>query len=256
MIQRLTPFFFLLFLLSCENKQEDKKSNSKIHQREKSNSDTTTKLHQSNPTFYKSATKLQDSLVDIQEINPSIKVDLKYATTDNFMRIRLYSRLNKAYLQHDVAERLSACQNYLKTLHSDYSLLVYDAARPVSVQQKMWNALDTIPVTERGKFVSNPKNRSLHNLGAAVDLTIIDGNGKPLDMGAGYDDIRKIAYPILEAEFLAKGELTEKHIANRKLLRQVMQHQQFRPLDTEWWHFNACSRPEGLKKYKVIFEEF
>lgn len=198
---------------------------------------------------------LVDSLIDIQSINPKIQVDLKYATSDNFMHMRLYERLSKAYLQKDVALRLSAAQEMLDKLKPGYRLLVYDAVRPVSVQRKMWNALDTIPVVERGKFVSNPDNRSLHNMGAAVDLTIIDGNGKPLDMGAGYDDIRKIAYPILEKEFLAKGELTEAHISNRELLRKVMKAQGFRPLDTEWWHFNACSRPQGLAKYKVLMEE-
>ena len=198
---------------------------------------------------------LIDSLVDIGSINLEIQVDLKYATADNFMKMRLYERLRSAYLQKDVAERLSKSQELLSTLKSGYRLLVYDAVRPVSVQQKMWDALDSIPPSERGKFVSNPQNRSLHNMGAAVDLTIIDERGIPLDMGAGYDDIRKIAYPSFEQEFLAKGELTEKHIANRELLRKVMKSQGFRPLETEWWHFNACSRPQGKAKYKVLMEE-
>lgn len=198
---------------------------------------------------------LIDSLVDIRSINPSIQVDLKYASTDNFMKIQLYERLKNAYLQKDVAERLSNCQKFLSQIKSGYLLLVYDAVRPVSVQQKMWDALDSIPSNERGKFVSNPQNRSLHNLGAAVDLTIINERGVPLDMGAGYDDIRKIAYPSLEQEFLAKGELSEKQIANRELLRKVMKSQGFRPLETEWWHFNACSRLDGKAKYKVLMEE-
>ena len=198
---------------------------------------------------------LIDSLVDIRSINPDIQVDLKYATADNFMKMRLYERLRSAYLQKDVAERLSKSQELLSSLKSGYRLLVYDAVRPVSVQQKMWDALDSIPPSERGKFVSNPQNRSLHNMGAAVDLTIIDERGIPLDMGASYDDIRKIAYPSFEQEFLAKGELNEKHIANRELLRKVMKSQGFRPLETEWWHFNACSRPQGKAKYKVLMEE-
>jgi len=198
---------------------------------------------------------LIDSLVDIRSINPEIQVDLKYATADNFMKKRLYERLRIAYLQKDIAERLSKSQELLSSLKSGYRLLVYDAVRPVSVQQKMWDALDSIPPSERGKFVSNPQNRSLHNMGAAVDLTIIDERGIPLDMGAGYDDIRKIAYPKLEQEFLAKGQLTEKHIANRELLRKVMKSQGFLPLETEWWHFNACSRSQGKAKYKVLMEE-
>ncbi|MFM6935726.1 MAG: M15 family metallopeptidase, partial [Flavobacteriales bacterium] len=132
-------------------------------------------------------------LVDVQDLNPAIVVELKYATTDNFMGMVLYERLKSAYLQKDVAERLSKVQIYLSKLKPGYRLCIYDALRPVSVQQKMWDALDSLPPVERGKFVSNPKNRSLHNLGAAVDLTILDQDGKALDMGANYDDIRQIA---------------------------------------------------------------
>ena len=197
----------------------------------------------------------RNNLVDIQEINTSIRVDLKYATSDNFMKMKLYSRINKAYLQKDVALRVSACQDYLSELKPGYCLLIYDAVRPVSVQQKMWDALDTIPPADRGKFVSNPKNRSLHNLGAAIDLTICDANGNPLDMGAEYDDIRKIAYPEMELLYLKSGELTRKQIENRELLRKVMRKEGFRNIPSEWWHFNACSRREGLNKYEVLFEE-
>ena len=198
---------------------------------------------------------LSSNLVNIEEVNPKILVDLKYATTDNFMKMKLYARINKAFLQRDVALRLSNCQDYLSKLKPGYTLLIYDAVRPVSVQQKMWDALDSIPPKDRGKFVSNPTNRSLHNLGAAVDLTICNESGTPLDMGANYDDIRKIAYPELESYFLKIGELTKQQIENRELLRKVMRKEGFRNIPTEWWHFNACSRREGLAKYEVLFEE-
>lgn len=197
----------------------------------------------------------QFNLVDVRSLNKDIFVELKYATSDNFMGIVLYDRLKNAYLQKDVAERLSKVQGYLSELKPGFHLLIYDALRPVSVQQKMWDALDSLPPAERGKFVSNPKNRSLHNLGAAVDLTIVNQNREPLDMGAGYDDIRQIAYPSKEKQFLAEGKLSAVHIENRDLLRKVMKSQQFRQLQTEWWHFNACSREEGMLKYKVLLVE-
>jgi D-alanyl-D-alanine dipeptidase len=108
---------------------------------------------------------------------------------------------------------------------------------------------------ERAKFVSNPKNLSLHNMGAAIDLTILDARGKPLDMGAGFDDIRHIAYPIYEDSFLRTGQLTPQQVQNRKLLRSAMQAQGFRQLPTEWWHYNACSRDEAKSKYKVFYTE-
>lgn len=198
---------------------------------------------------------LQNNLIDIQSIDPSIQVELKYTTTDNFTKQVLYQRIKHAYLQKDVAERLAACQQDLKLIHPNYSLLVYDAVRPVSVQQIMWDALDTIPIAQRGKFVSNPKNKSVHNYGAAIDLTIIDQNGTPLDMGAGYDDIREIAYPSLEWKFIATGELTKNQIDNRKLLRKVMSGRGFRNIPSEWWHFNACSRATAAAKYTILLNE-
>lgn len=193
-----------------------------------------------------------DQLIDIQLVNPSIQVDLKYATSDNFMKKRLYFDIDKLYLQKDVAERLSKCQEYLKKLHPELSLLVYDGVRPLSVQQAMWDGLDTIPVARRTKFVSNPASGSIHNYGAAVDLTICDASGKPLDMGAGYDDIREIAYPSLESKFLASGELTQEQVENRKLLRKVMASQRFTNIPSEWWHFNACSRKNAKVRYEIL----
>lgn len=198
---------------------------------------------------------IKESIVDIQSLNSKIKIDLKYATTDNFMKIKLYNSINRAYLQKDVAKRLSACQEYLETINPNYSLLVYDAIRPVSVQQKMWDALDSIPPDERSKFVSNPQNRSNHNFGAAIDLTICDENNKPLDMGAGFDDIRKIAYPSYEDFYLKTGELKQSQLENRKLLRKVMKSQGFENITTEWWHFNACSRKDAIKKYSLLMYE-
>ena len=191
-------------------------------------------------------------LTDVQTVNPNIRVELKYATDDNFMKIKLYERMVHAYLQHDVAIRLGKCQDYLTALDPTLHLLVYDAVRPLSIQKKMWKALDTIPVKQRVKFVSNPANKSVHNYGAAVDLTICDEAGQPLDMGAGYDDMRQIAYPSLEKTFLANGLLTQQQLKNRVLLRKIMNSQKFSGIPTEWWHFNACTREVAAKKYKVL----
>ena len=237
-------FIFLLF--SCSD-TPSQKEDTKLLQA----------TNQQNPTEKLKDTEAvpQFDLVDIQSLNKAIFVDLKYATADNFMGIVLYERLKKAYLQKDIAIRLDKVQSYLSDIKPGFHLLIYDALRPVSVQQKMWDALDSLPPIERGKFVSNPKNRSLHNMGAAVDLTIVNEQLIPLDMGAGYDDIRQIAYPSMEKQFRSEGKLTDIQFENRELLRKVMKSQGFRQLQTEWWHFNACSRAEGLMKYKVLLEE-
>lgn len=193
-----------------------------------------------------------EKLVNIQSLDTSIYVDLKYATTDNFMKKRLYFDIDNAYLQKEIAQRLVKANTLLKKLNANYRLLIYDAARPRSIQQAMWDALDTIPVKERTKFVSNPANGSVHNYAAAVDLTICDKNGKALDMGAGYDDIRLIAYPSKEEYFLKKGLLSNKQLANRKLLRKVMTSQNFKNIPTEWWHFNGVSRKEAKAKFTIL----
>lgn len=193
-----------------------------------------------------------EGLVDVRGYNNAIYVDLKYASEDNFMGLQLYDRMKRAYLQPDVAQRLAYCQIYLSALDTSMHLLVYDAARPVDVQRLMWNALDTIPPSERGKYVSNPANLSLHNLGCAVDITICNSEGIALDMGAGFDDFRDIAFPSKEAKYLKSGALTNEQHENRLLLRKVMSSQKFRQLPTEWWHYNAYSREVASKKFKAL----
>lgn len=197
----------------------------------------------------------KDTLVPVDAYNKAIYWDLKYATTDNFMHRVLYDTLKKVYVQKEVALRLAKCQQYLTGRNADYHLLVYDGVRPLSVQWEMWNALDSIPALERGKFVSNPRKGSVHNYGAALDLTICSSKRIPLDMGAPYDDIRKIAYPSLESEFLARGALTEQQVNNRKLLRRAMKSQGFLNIPTEWWHFNAYPRVLVKGKFELVEHE-
>lgn len=190
-------------------------------------------------------------LVDVQSIDTSICIDIKYATTDNFLKTAIYGDFNKAYLQADVAEKLKNAQAYLAELHPGYSLVVYDAARPVVFQQMIWDSLK-MPVREKGKYASNPRNGSLHNYGAAVDLSIIDEQGNELDMGCPFDYFGPLAYPVMENQLLSEGKLTQLQVDNRKLLRQVMYKTGFFNIQTEWWHFNSCTRDEAKRKYKRI----
>ncbi|MFK8044222.1 MAG: M15 family metallopeptidase [Crocinitomicaceae bacterium] len=190
-------------------------------------------------------------LVDVQTLEPSIRVELKYATIDNFMDTNVYGSFKKAYLQPEVASSLAKAQAFLQNIDSSLTLLIYDAVRPRSVQQFMWDYLD-MPTAKKIKFVSNPKNGSIHNYGSAVDLTIAKVDGEPLDMGAKYDEIKTIAYPRLEAKFLSSGELTQQQVANRKLLRKVMKQANFTGIGTEWWHFNRYPRWKAKSLYQII----
>ncbi|MDP1747461.1 MAG: M15 family metallopeptidase [Bacteroidota bacterium] len=189
--------------------------------------------------------------VDIKVIDSSIVVDLKYSTSDNFLGFDVYGDFNTCYLQIEVAEKLRLAQLFLKSQFPFYNLIVYDGARPRSVQYKMWNTLD-IPYQERSKYLSNPAGGSLHNFGAAVDLSIINENGYELDMGTEYDFFGELAYPREEERMIQEGKLTHKQLLNRELLRSVMEQAGFSGITTEWWHFNSCCRKVAYSKYPII----
>lgn len=250
--------FFVGFLcaVACNNVSLDEKQKHSVSNNESHNSvDSANKM---NVTQIDANAWINgnDTLVPANYFNKQIYTELKYATASNFMNRVLYDTLKQVCVQIDVARKLAACQQFLTQKDVNLHLLVYDGVRPLSVQWEMWKALDSIPIFERGKFVSNPQNGSVHNYGCAVDLTICNSKKVALDMGAGYDDIRKIAYPSLEQTFLASGELTAKHISNRKLLRLVMAQQNFRNIPSEWWHFNAFPRPVAKAKFQLVKNEF
>jgi zinc D-Ala-D-Ala dipeptidase len=194
---------------------------------------------------------IEHGLVDIQELDSSIVVELKYATSDNFLGRDVYEGMQRAYLQPDVAQMLIKSQNFLKSIESEYSIIVFDAARPRHIQQRMWDAVDA-PFEEKVKFLANPANGSIHNFGAAVDVSIIDIDGNLLDMGTEFDHMGELAYPVKEKELLEQGLLQLFQVENRRLLRQVMRHGGFWGIQTEWWHFNACSRAEARERYEII----
>lgn len=194
--------------------------------------------------------KLQkQGMVDIHTMDKTILVDLKYATTDNFTKVVLYDDLQNAYLHPLAAKKLVKAQKYLKELHPELNLLVYDAARPLSVQKKMYKVVQG---TLQAGYVANPSRTGLHNYGMAVDLTICDAKGIALDMGTPFDFFGSAAAIRDEAGLVKRGVLTAKQVENRKLLRKVMAYAGFYAIQGEWWHFNAVSLSEAKRSYKVI----
>ena len=183
------------------------------------------------------------------KLDCSILVDLKYATTDNFTGMVLYDGFNGAYLQPDVAHMLVDAQRYLKMLHPELRLLVYDAVRPLSVQRVMW---ECVKDTKYHRYVAHPDRLSLHNFGAAVDLTIANSLGQPLDMGTPFDHFGRAAGISDEEGLIRQGLLTRQQVQNRQLLRQVMHRAGFRSISGEWWHFNACSLQEAKQRYTLV----
>ncbi len=212
--------------------------------------ESTSRLRHSNSVWEESLRKA--GLLDVQQLDSSIKVQLRYSSTNNFLKLDVYGDMEHAYLQPEVARMLVSAQQSLKELHPGYSLLVLDAARPLTLQRVFWDSIK-VPHSERPKYVANPNNGgSLHNYGAAVDVTLMDSTGTEVDMGCAFDYFGELAYPVSEWKFLASGELTKVQVARRALLRQVMSKAGFFNIQTEWWHFNACTRDQARGKYQLL----
>ncbi|HRW21103.1 MAG TPA: M15 family metallopeptidase [Bacteroidales bacterium] len=194
---------------------------------------------------------LINGLVNIQNYCPDIIVDLKYSSEDNFIGINLYGNLKNAYLQKEACEKLCHAQNILNNYSEYLSLIVFDAARPVSVQQKMWDMVE-VPEQIKHWYVANPQKGSIHNYGMAVDVSIINKNGELLDMGTDFDYFGELAYPGKEYYFFERGKLDSIQIQNRELLYRIMSEAGFYVSKTEWWHYNAASLNYAKSKYKII----
>lgn len=162
-------------------------------------------------------------LVEIKRYIPQIVLDIRYATTNNFMHRRMYQQA-RAFVRLPVVKALQQVEADLQT--RGLGLKIYDAYRPYSVTVKFYEmASDT-------NFVANPRKGSKHNRGCAIDLSLIDlKTGKELDMPTGFDSFsRKAAanYPVVSPT----------QLNNRELLKTIMQAHGFTVLKTEWWHYD------------------
>ena len=192
----------------------------------------------------------QAGYVNVRELDPTLQVSLMYVRPDNFVGSVLYDDLRQAYLHPEAAAALVKAQKRLKQLRPELSLKIYDAARPMHIQQKMWNKVKN---TSMKIYVSNPAHGGgLHNYGLAVDITLCDAKGDSLPMGTKIDHLGIAAHIDQENQLVAKGTISKRAQQNRQLLRQVMRYAGFKPLRTEWWHFNFKSRAEAKRLYKVI----
>lgn len=254
-ISRLCCALQLIVFVACSRQQEEKTPETQLKDTFNTERDTpNVQIIPNEVTENPTALELRliaAGLVNVQQMDSTIAVDLRYSTEDNFMGADVYGDFDKCYLQPDVAEKLILAQSFLRSKFPAYRLVIFDAVRPRSIQQRMWDMLD-VPIGERVKYVSNPKLGSLHNFGAAVDVSILDESGVALDMGTPFDHFGELAFPTKEKQMLEEGKLTEEQIANRKLLREVMHKAGFFNIQTEWWHFNSCYREEAKEKYRIM----
>jgi zinc D-Ala-D-Ala dipeptidase len=173
-------------------------------------------------------------LVELVKLDPTIKLDIRYAGTNNFLGTPLYTQA-RAFLQKPAAEALVRANHELKA--QGYGLIIHDGYRPWYVTEIFWEATPD----DKKIFVADPKQGSRHNRGCAVDLSLYDlKTGKEVEMPSGYDEMTKRAY----ADY--PGGTPEER-ARRAILRQAMEKQGFAVYPEEWWHFDY----KDWKEYSI-----
>ena len=172
----------------------------------------------------------QSDFVRLKDLSPDFVYELKYATPDNFLKQAVYD-CGECYLRKSTAEALVKANEAFKQL--GYRIKLFDCYRPLSVQKKMWKIL---PGTH---YVANPAKGSKHNRGAAVDLTLVDAQGKELNMGTPFDFFGKEAHHTYT-------EHSKEVLENRKLLKEILDKYNFKSIYSEWWHYEY--RPEMQSK--------
>ena len=172
----------------------------------------------------------QSDFVRLKDLSSDFVYELKYATPDNFLKQAVYD-CGECYLRKSTAEALVKANEAFKQL--GYRIKLFDCYRPLSVQKKMWKIL---PGTH---YVANPAKGSKHNRGAAVDLTLVDAQGKELNMGTPFDFFGKEAHHTYTQH-------SKEVLENRKLLKETLDKYNFKSIYSEWWHYEY--RPEIQSK--------
>jgi len=159
---------------------------------------------------------------EVSRLLPDAVLDLRYATDNNFVDTVMYD-CGRCFLRPEVALAIRDIQSELAS--QGLGLKFFDCYRPRPIQYKLW---EKVPDP---RYVADPNKGSMHNRGAAVDLTIVDAEGKELEMGTDFDFFGPRAYHNYT-------ELPDTVLANRRLLKSTMEKHQFRPTSTEWWHYS------------------
>ncbi len=179
----------------------------------------------------------QTELVEVVTLDPTIRLDIRYATTNNFLHRPVYAQ-SRAFLQRPAAEALVRAQRTLNP--KGYGVVVFDGYRPWSVTKIFWDSASA--EERRVEFVANPREGSRHNRGCAVDLSLVDlQTGAEVQMPSGYDEFSKRAFPDY-----AGG--TPESRALRDLLRAAMEAEGFAVYPAEWWHFDY----KNWRQYRIM----
>ncbi len=174
--------------------------------------------------------------VELIRLDPSIRIDIRYATADNFTQSKIYD-CPRCFLRPEAARALVKAHQALQ--RQGLGLKLFDCYRPRPYQQRLWAK---VPNPD---YVTPPAKGSMHSRGAAVDLTLVDATGKELDMGTPYDYFGKEAH-------YDHTQLPTAVLTNRRLLRRTLEAAGFQGIRTEWWHFSY--RKGNFPLSEVVWE--
>jgi zinc D-Ala-D-Ala dipeptidase len=165
------------------------------------------------------------SFVNLKDYSPDFVYDMKYATTDNFLKAKVYDCAECFLRLKTVKALIAANTEFVKR---GYKIKIFDCYRPLDIQKRMWK------IVPNPSYVADPSKGSIHNRGGAVDITLVDANGKELDMGTTFDFFG------IEASH-HYSNFSQQIKDNRELLKTTMIQNGFNLLDSEWWHYNLKS---------------
>ena len=175
------------------------------------------------------------SFVKLKNFSGDFAFDMKYATTDNFLKQKVYE-CDECYLRMKTIKNLMDAN--AEFMQKGYRIKLFDCYRPLDIQRKMWT------IVPNADYVADPQKGSIHNRGGAIDITLVDKDGNELDMGTPFDFFG------IKASHNNK-DLPNKVLKNRAYLKEVMLKHHFKSFDSEWWHYNLeGSTKDPLANFK------
>ena len=226
---RLFCCFFALSLLACQAKKSETQASEPLVSAEDDSQAEVPSRETAQQTKVDIPQIDYDTNVwfDLKDLDPSIQLDLRYATTNNFVKEVMYD-CGRCFLRKEVARAVVRAHQDLR--EQGYGgLKMFDCYRPRPIQWKLW---EKVPDPN---YVADPRKGSMHNRGAAIDLTVVDYAGRELDMGTEFDFFGEEAH----TDYTGHSDEIQQ---NRDLLNAVMAKQGLQGIRTEWWHFSYRSK--------------
>ncbi len=165
------------------------------------------------------------TFVNLKSFSPDFSFDMKYASKDNFLKKAVYD-CPECYLRYKAVKQLIDANKEFQ--QSGYTIKIFDCYRPMDIQKKMWKLFPN------ADYVADPNKGSIHNRGCAIDITLIDKEGKELDMGTAFDFFGP------EASHKYQN-FSDEVLKNRSYLKEVMVRNGFKSFESEWWHYNLVN---------------